>query len=296
MHNKEFIIFEKNSITQWNKLSDEKKSIVPEGAIYFEGVVSNGDKNRNGYTIDPQAWFYDGGEHVKNFLSTGSVLWQHEDDKPIWVPLSFEVVGDEIRVSGYVFDDTDITKWAIGRWLVRGLSTRHMRHKNEWEFEGKRYTDEEFWKLPVSDIMKEWWERIDTQVEILEFSFVTIPSNRKSVVLMNKLDEYKTRNNLTDKQMEQLVNTPESEVPEVTPEVTEAKEEVPAPEMATKEEVNSLVSAIESLKLQVAETNSLKQEVEELKNKLSEQKELAQIVLSQKNEVTDEQTFKNKYK
>lgn len=140
--------------------------------------------------------------------------------------------------------------------------------------------------------MKEGWERIDTQVEILEFSFVTIPSNRKSVVLMNKLDEYKARNNLTDLQMQQLVNTPESEVPEAI----EVKEEVPAPEMATKEELNSLVSAIESLKLQVAETNSLKKEVEELKNKLSEQKELAQIVLSQKNEVTDEQTFKNKYK
>lgn len=114
---------------------------------------------------------------------------------------------------------------------------------------------------------------------------------------MNKLEEYKTRNNLTPEQMNKLVNTQEPEA-QVEDEVVEvAVVEEAKPELATKEEVNSLVSEIETLKLALAETNSLKAEIEQLKTKLEEQKELAQIVTGMnKNTVTDEVTFKNKYK
>lgn len=36
-----------NAIVAYNQLSAELKQTVPEGAIYFEGIVSDGNKNRN---------------------------------------------------------------------------------------------------------------------------------------------------------------------------------------------------------------------------------------------------------
>lgn len=95
-----------NKLIQQNNLGDELKKIVPEGALYFEGIVSDGEKNRNGYIIESGAWFKDGGEFVADFLATGSVLWNHDSDKPIGRPLSFYRRDDgKIGVSGYVFDD-----------------------------------------------------------------------------------------------------------------------------------------------------------------------------------------------
>jgi hypothetical protein len=100
--------FQTNSILSRSAIQDEViKSQVPEGALYFSGYVSDGEKNRNGYIIDADAWFADGGAFVNDFLATGSILWNHNSDKPIGRPLSFTKTEDnKIFVTGYVFDDT----------------------------------------------------------------------------------------------------------------------------------------------------------------------------------------------
>jgi len=111
-------LIQTNAILKRNELTSELQEKVPEGAIYFEGIVSNGDKNRNGYIIKSDAWFKDGGAFVKDFLATGSVLWNHDSDKPIGRPLSFEKNSKgEIVVSGFVYDDT-YTGGSIGRKIV----------------------------------------------------------------------------------------------------------------------------------------------------------------------------------
>lgn len=97
---------ETNKITARDELGAVDQRKVPAGAIYFEGIVSNGDKNRNGYIIDSDAWFFEKNKYVKDFLKTGSILWGHDDDKPIGRPLSFEKQDNgDIQVTGYVFDD-----------------------------------------------------------------------------------------------------------------------------------------------------------------------------------------------
>lgn len=179
---------EQNKVISRDKLSEEAQKDIPEGAIYFEGIVSNGEKNRNGYIIESEAWFFERGKYVRSFLKSGSILWGHDDEKPIGRPMSFEKMDNgDIKVSGYVFDDVH-TNGAIGRGIVLGLSTGHITHERVWENqEGTRITDDEFWELPWSEIFSDKWNMVVTKAEICEFSFVTTPSNRKSVINSNNL-------------------------------------------------------------------------------------------------------------
>lgn len=256
-----------NSIIQKANAPTAIQELIPDGSIYFEGVVSNGDKNRNGYTIDSDAWFFENGKYVDAFLKSGTVLYNHESDEPIGRPLTFKKVGDEVRVSGYVFDDT-YTQGAVGRGLILGLSTGHITHEAMYERDGKRFTFEEYWDLPMSEVFSEGWEYIVTKAEICEFSFVTTPSNRSAVMTNSteaKVAEYAKIKNLDPNEIntflknssmkKQATTTVENEATETTTETTTETETVPAVE----------VEVIENGVAQV-ETN----EVDTLKNKLAE--------------------------
>lgn len=108
-------VMETNAILSKEKAPEAVRNSVPDGALYFEGIVSDGERNRNGYVIDSDAWFFNKGKFVKNFLKSGSVLYNHDTDKPIGRPLSFEKREDgKIAVTGYVFDDA-YSNGAIGR-------------------------------------------------------------------------------------------------------------------------------------------------------------------------------------
>jgi type I restriction-modification system DNA methylase subunit len=61
---------ETNAILDRASLGAVDKKRVPEGALFFEGIVSDGNKNRNGYIIDSNAWFFDKNKSVKDFLKT----------------------------------------------------------------------------------------------------------------------------------------------------------------------------------------------------------------------------------
>ena len=184
-----FSNIETNLISKRDDLEESLKNKVPEWAIYFEWIVSNWDKNRNWYIIDEEAWFMDKGKYVKMFLKSWSVLWAHDSDKPIGRPLTFEKTDKGIRVSWYVFDDA-YTNWSIGRKIVLWLSTWHFTHDSifrnnkTWEEIPRREFIKKLWS--DEDIMKQYraweWDWVVTKAEIVEFSFVSVPSNRVSTV------------------------------------------------------------------------------------------------------------------
>ena len=54
MHKKDTAMQKLNAFEKNAPIEFEDK--IPEGAMYFEGIASNGDLNRNGYMIRPDAW------------------------------------------------------------------------------------------------------------------------------------------------------------------------------------------------------------------------------------------------
>lgn len=156
---------------------------VPEGAKYFEGVVSNGELNRNGYIIRPQALIDSLGVYMMNPI----ILLGHDTDQPIGRCLSASARGangkeQEIFVTGYIFDD--LTEGRFGRGLLNALSTGHIT--NEVEFEnsetGEVLSAEEFRKFNWEEQCNGNWLMAVTKLEWVEFSSVAIGSNRKSLI------------------------------------------------------------------------------------------------------------------
>ena len=145
-----FWSIETNIIQNKNNAPEEMKNKIPEWALYFKWIVSNGDKNRNWYIIDTSAWFINKWKYIKEFLKSWSVLYGHDSDKPIWRPISFTQVENDIVVEWYVFDDV-YTNWAIWRWLILWLSTGHITHSSLWRNNktGEELSDKEFWTKEI---------------------------------------------------------------------------------------------------------------------------------------------------
>lgn len=276
--------FKTNSILRRDSISDETvKSRVPEGALYFSWYVSDWEKNRNGYIIEADAWFADGGWFVNDFLATWSILWNHDSNKPIGRPLSFTKTEDnKIFVTGYVFDDT-ASEGAIGRGLVLGLSTGHFTHTAMVQNDaGVKISMDEYWKLPIEEVFSNKWTEVVTNAEIVEFSFVSIRSNRAST-LTTKVEQYARVNKIDTKQVYSLisnnsqtmttenVDTTEvvaeapAEVVEVAPEVVVEEAPVDAPaDNALADSVAKLTSLVETLSADVSalKANSTSREVQ----------------------------------
>lgn len=161
----------------------ELKEQIPEGATYFEGIVSNGELNRNGYIIRPEA--------LKNsldvFMSNPVILLMHNTTEPIGRALSAEVrpnkkSKDEVFVRGYVYDD--LTGGRFSRNLFKALSTGHITLEREFENTktGEVLSEEEFRKFNWEEQYNGDWVVAVTKLEWVEFSLVSIGSNRKSLV------------------------------------------------------------------------------------------------------------------
>ena len=116
---------------------------VPQDAIYFEGIASNGDLNMNGYIIRPEAWTPAVNQYMEDF--GGKVYYQHDMGKPIGQTLEAYVDGNSLIVHGYVFDDTH-SQGEIRRGLTTDLSTGHYTLATEFENAntGEVITNEEF--------------------------------------------------------------------------------------------------------------------------------------------------------
>ncbi len=284
---------ETNIIQSRDNAPDEIKNKIPEWALYFKWIVSNGDKNRNWYIIDVNAWFINKWKYIKDFLKSWSVLYGHDSDKPIWRPLTFELVDNQIEVSWYVYDDV-YTNWAIWRWLILGLSTGHITHSSLWrnskngselsekEFSQKIWKDDDLW-----DEFKEGlWDWVVTWAEIVEYSFVTTPSNRKSVLneseelMINSISEKYGKDSelvkklyfnwvemtkeMKDKLAEEQVET--NKVETLTNEVETLKNELEE----TKTNLETSKNEIVSLKTNVSELETAKNKLEAENNELRE--------------------------
>ena len=175
---------------------------IPDGAIYFEGIASNGELNRNGYIIRPQAWV----DAISGYMQNPIILLQHDVDQPIGQALSAQVTSEGLHVTGFVFDD--LTGEKFSRGLYKALSTGH--YTEAYEFEntetGETLTEEQFSKLPFEEQVRDVWVLAVTKLEWVEFSVVSIGSNRKSLISKkNAILDYMSKNELiTIDQMEVL--------------------------------------------------------------------------------------------
>lgn len=136
---------------------------------------------------------------------------------------------------------------------------------------GSRITMEEYWKLPIEEVFSNKWTEVVTNAEIVEFSFVSVRSNRASV-LTTKVEQYARVNKIDTKQVYSLISNnftmadtpvvePVVETPVDTPVDTPAPVE---PVEAPKDEapVENLAETVETLNALV---KTLSAEVESLK-------------------------------
>lgn len=220
---------------------------IPAGAIYFEGVASNGDINRNGYIIRESAWK----NAIAGYLINPVVLLQHDMDEPVGNALWAKVTPNGLEVGGYVFDELTANRFSKG--LFRALSTGHYTLAAEFENEetGEVMSEEDFiaaynparsfWDNEI--IPPKGWILAVTELEWAEFSIVSIGSNRRSLVShQNAISNYFRKKLMNNEEQEIPTEpvavptetpvtppeiTPENVTPEDTPEGSEKEEETP---------------------------------------------------------------------
>lgn len=203
-------------------------SLVPEGATYFEGVVSNGELNRNGYIIRPQALI----DSLAVFMLNPIILLQHNTDEPVGRALGATVRGSgptqEVFVQGYVFDD--LTEGRFSRGLFKALSTGHLTLDVEFENTetGEILSKEEFEKFNWEERTNGKWQMAVTKLEWVEFSLVAIGSNRKSLVTRtNAIKAMFSGKNFCEETLKEINEASENENTE-QPEAKAAPIEIPA--------------------------------------------------------------------
>lgn len=133
---------------------------------------------------------------------------------------------------------------------------------------GSRITMEEYWKLPIEEVFSNKWNEVVTNAEIVEFSFVSVRSNRASV-LTTKVEQYARVNKIDTKQVYSLIsnNFTMADTPVVEPVVetpVDTPVDTPAPVEAPKDEApaENLAETVETLNALV---KTLSAEVESLK-------------------------------
>ena len=223
----------------------EFKNDVPEGATYFEGIASNGDINRNGYIIRETAWK----NAISGYMKNPIILLQHNMDTPIGQCLWAELTPKGLQIGGYIYDQYTENKFSKG--LFRALSTGHYELGVEFENDktGEVIDEAEFKRRFGWDIPADWTLAV-TDLEWVEFSLVSIGSNRASLITKtNAINNYFMKKNNDDSINEVELTAkvdetpPETPVEEVKPE-TEAEptpEDVPEDQPVEEEVVAEIV-------------------------------------------------------
>lgn len=155
------------------------KDQIPEGAIYFKAIASNGELNRNGYIIRESAWK----PAIAGYMENPIVLLQHDMDQPVGHVLTARVGKEGLVIEGYVYDEH--TDGRFGKNLFNAISTGHLTEEIEFEntATGQILSEEEFRALPWEEKISEQWVMAVTALDWLENSIVSIGANRKSMIL-----------------------------------------------------------------------------------------------------------------
>jgi len=218
-------------INKTNAPNDEKKPEgVPEGAMYFEGIASTEELNRNGYIIKIEAWR----DAIAGYMENPVVLLQHDARSPIGQMLSAEITDKGLQVTGYVYDD--LTEGRISRGLINALSTGHLTVDVEFKNEetGEVLTHDEFKRLNWEEQSKDYWIVMVSKLEWLETSTVTIGANRKSFItnrqLLKNYIETMHQNDTTEEVQEETTDEGTDQTDTTLEETKQEEDEKPAGE------------------------------------------------------------------
>lgn len=232
------------------------KSKVPEGAMYFKAIASNGELNRNGYIIREKAWK----GAVDGYMENPVLLLGHDMDQPIGQVLTAHVGQEGLVISGFVYDD--LTNNRFSKNLFNAVSTGHLNKVIEFENSatGEILTEEEFRRLNWEERSNGNWIMAVVELDWLENSIVSIGANRKSLVKNRDLvkNYIEALKNETDEDGDEE----EKATPEVKAE-DKAETETPAPaEQPKEEEKKEEPEKTEQPKTEVKQDEAEKGEVE----------------------------------
>lgn len=161
----------------------EYEDKIPNWAIYFEAVVSDGTLNMNWYKIDIKSRTQEAIDFYMNEMN-GLVYYQHNMDKPIGKTLYIGVEWDKLVSKWYVYDDTHTNK-EIERNLTVDISTWHITLDYMYEDEdGVRYdkkvVEDKLWEAETWDgyvAILEHYTLVVTELLFIEYSFVSVWAN-----------------------------------------------------------------------------------------------------------------------
>jgi HK97 family phage prohead protease len=144
------------------RISVDKPKEGEESRKVFNFVISTGDKDRHNSRINPD------GLDVSHFLRNPVVLFNHNYDRVIGTALSVEVKGGKVMAK-MSFDSDDPFAAEIERkvenQIIRATSIGFIIKK--WSFD----EDEDTFVIE--------------EAELVEFSIVTVPSNREALIMEN---------------------------------------------------------------------------------------------------------------
>lgn len=171
-------VIDKNAITP-SSLKDR----IPEGAVYFRAIASNGELNRNGYIIRESALK----KAIAGYMENAVILLQHDMDQPVGRGLTAKVTKEGVVIEGFIYDH--LTNGRFGLGLFNAVSTGHLTEAVEFQSEstGKVISEEDFRALSWEEKMNGDWIMAVTALDWLENSIVSIGANRKSLVLAKDL-------------------------------------------------------------------------------------------------------------
>ena len=148
-----------------------RQSSKDEGVFTF--VISTGDKDRHGTRVNPD------GVDFESFKSNPVVLFNHDYNRIIGTASNIRRAGDKI-IADMRFDEDGFSqeiKGKVERGVLRATSIGFM--VKEWSYD----EEEDTWKI--------------MQSELLEFSVVTVPSNRNALIMRDA--EFKSLQSTVEK-------------------------------------------------------------------------------------------------
>lgn len=212
----------------------EIKKNIPDGATYFEGIVSDGELNRNGYKIRPKALM----NSWKDYKNNPVILLGHDPNDPVGQTLNASLINADgsggVKIAGYIFDD--MTDGAFGRGLLKAFSTGTIIEQVEFENikTGEVKSETEFRALRNEQGWGAWmddWIMVAIQVDWVESSLVSLPSNKKALLTQKDAIKLYFEDDLNEEGAREVAKNEEGGEEEEKPE-----EEAPAPEEKPAEE------------------------------------------------------------
>jgi HK97 family phage prohead protease len=159
----EFTKVEQDRFTEWAykavSVPDRLKNLVPENAIYIEGLANTTEKDSDQEVIAASNWSK---SIIDDYLKNPLLLYEHDRYTPVGKILEAEGVADGLFVRGYVTKSWP-DHWKVAEQLIKGFS---VRIKYDWE--NTKYEPE----------TNTWYVAIK---KLREISICSMPANEDSL-------------------------------------------------------------------------------------------------------------------